>query len=504
MSSTGARPNIVLIMSDQHNAHVMGCAGDPIVQTPNLDGLARSGVRFTGAYCPYPLCVPSRMGFLTAQYPGDVNVWDNASVLSSDVPTFAHALGASGYEAILCGRMHLNEADMFHGFERRLYGDCDRFLSSEIRGHGLNRTNGQTRYAVEVSGHGRTGYQAFDRNVTDITCDFVARRQPGERPYCLVVGLILPHNPLICDRRHFEHYVQRLPVPAPLSRAVLDHLHPAIRKWRERRGVDGLTPEQNHRALAAYYGLVTELHHNTGRILDAVRRSPVAEDTAVIYCSDHGDMAGEHGMWWKGCHYEGAVRVPLIASWPGHIPDGETVDAVVSLIDVGPTVLDMAGAEPLPDVAGRSLGGFLSGSQGAAGWQDEVYCEYIGAHGDQPSCMLRSGPWKLIYYAEFDSYQLFHLGRDPQEMDDRAGDPACREIAENMIKKIQRRWSAKGMQEGLAKELRARDLIQRCGHAPLPHGVANELPSADANQFDFAQVPHWEQIRQRCHPPDRS
>ena len=176
-------PNIVLIMSDQHNAGVMGCAGNPIVRTPNLDALAEQGTRFTNTYCPYPLCAPSRMGFMAAHYPSDIGVFDNGGILSSHTPTFAHGLGAAGYEAVLCGRMHFGGPDQFHGFERRIHADCGgRTLSPEILGSGYNRTNGQTKYAVEVSGYGQTGYQRFDRSVTDTACNYISHWNGQGRP----------------------------------------------------------------------------------------------------------------------------------------------------------------------------------------------------------------------------------------------------------------------------------------------------------------------------------
>jgi choline-sulfatase len=484
-------------MSDQHNARLMGCAGNNIVRTPNLDRLAQEGVRFTSAYCPYPLCVPSRMGFMTAQYPSDVGVWDNGSILSSNVPTFAHALGAAGYEAVLCGRMHFDGPDQFHGFEQRIYGDCNGYLSPEIVGSGWNRTNGQTKYAVEVSGYGHTGYQTFDADVTDRACEWLATRAPDERPYCLVIGYVLPHNPLICSRPLFEYYLDALPLPAPLPARYLERLHPAIRSWRKRRGVDDLLPEQHRRALAAYFGLVTELDANIGQVLETLYSSPTGKGTIVIYCSDHGDMAGEHGMWWKSCHYEGAARVPLIATWPERFREHQEVAAVVSLIDVGPTLLDLAGADPLPDVSGRSLARFLHRPKALGAWQNECFSECLGAHGDHPSYMIRSGHWKLIYYAETDSYQLFDLDRDPQETDDRADDPACRDIAQELLGRIRARWSAREMLAGRARERRAQNVIRGCGHAQIPHLVHNRTPPPEANQFDFAQVPGWRDIRAR-------
>jgi choline-sulfatase len=302
---------------------------------------------------------------------------------------------------------------------------------------------------------------------------------------------------LICDRELFEYYRHKIPIPEPTPEAYLSRLHPAMRRWRERRGVDDLTPEQNHRGLAAYYGLVTQMDRNIGQIVDAVRSSPMAEDTIIIYCSDHGDMACEHGMWWKGCHYEGATRVPLIVSWPARLTRGKTVDAVVSLIDVGPTVLALTSSDPLPDVAGQSLLGFLGKTGTVDGWPNQVWSEYIGTYGDQPSCMVRSGNWKLIYYAEFDSCQLFNLDRDPFEMADRAEDPACREIVRILLDQVHSRWSAQRMLEGWQREQRARDLIARSGHPPMPHSVETDNPPEDANRFDFSQVPGWDEIRKR-------
>lgn len=495
-ASQNDRPNLLVIMSDQHNVRMMGCAGDRFVRTPHLDALAAGGVVFSSAYCPYPLCVPSRVGFMTGQYPGDVDVWDNSSALSPDVPTFAHALGGAGYEAVLCGRMHFQGEDQFHGFERRLYGDCGAFLAKDIWGQGDNRTNGQTRYAVEVSGHGRAGFEAFDRIVTDKAAEFLQSRS-GDRPWCLVVGYILPHNPLICSKELFDYYMDVLPEPAP-PEEWLANLHPAARKWRERRGADQLTPEQNKRGLAAYCGLITTLDANVGKLVEAAREAEGGERTAILYCSDHGDQAWEHGMWWKSNFYEGSARVPLIASWPGRFAAGVEIRSVVNLIDVAPTLLDLAGAEPLPDISGRSLAPFLCEGKPPAGWPDETFGEFIGAHGDQPSAMLRSGPWKLIYYSEFNSCQLFNLEEDPGEMHDRTGEPACRVVRDALLARLKGRWSAERMLEGAAKKSRALRVVRSCGHPMMPHPVPTAEVPPDANEFDFAQVPGWDAIRRRA------
>ena len=489
-TSASERPNIVLIMSDQHNPSVLGCAGNPIVETPNLDALAARGTRLTNTYCPYPLCVPSRSAFMAGQYASDIGIYENGGLLSSGVPTFAHALGAAGYEAVMCGRMHFGGPDQFHGFERRIHGECGsrKVLSQEVLGSGYNRTNGQTKYAVQVSGHGQTGYQLYDQSVTDTACEFLSSGNGSGRPFALVVGLMLPHNPLICSRDLFDHYMEKVPRPAPVSAEYLQSLHPAMRKWRERRGVGDLTPEQNQRGLATYYGLTTELDRNIGRILDAIGSSPDADRTVVIYTSDHGDMACEHGMWWKSSFYEGSAGVPLLVSWPGRVGEGVVQGGVISLIDVGPTLLDLAGADPLPDVTGRSFSELLMNGGGGS-WDHEVFSEYIGLWGDQPGCMVRTGPWKLNYYHETKSCQLFNLESDPGELHDRASDPECRDVVETLSARIHGRWSAEGILEALDRQARARALIRSCGHPPIPHPAPHFEPPNGASQFDFSQLP---------------
>ncbi len=361
-------------------------------------------------------------------------------------------------------------------------------LTPEILGSGYYKTAGQTKYAVEVSGYGKTGYQAFDHSVTDTACEFIRSRRDSDRPYALVVGLILPHNPLICAKDLFEYYMEQIPPLELQSQEYLNNLHPALKKWRQRRGVDDLTPEQNRRGLAAYSGLVTEMDRNVGRIIKAIRTQPSVDNTVIIYTSDHGDMACEHGMWWKSSFYEGSVSVPLIFSWPGHFQKNKTENSIVSLIDVGPTVLDIASAAPLPDVSGKSFAGFLTGED-IPDWSNEVFAEYCGLWGDQPSCMIRTGPWKLNYYHEFLSCQLFNIKVDPDERHDRANDPDCAEVVKFCLQKIHARWSAEALLENFAKQERAREVLQSCGHAAVPHEVGRFTTPEGCNEFDFSQLP---------------
>lgn len=464
------RPNLLVIMSDQHSPHVLGCAGDSVVRTPHLDRLAARGVRFASNYCPFPLCVPSRMAFVSGQPPSATGVWSNGCVLPSDVPTFAHALGAAGYETILCGRMHFNGPDQHHGFERRLVGDLSRAWpgsASRNLGHIPTATTSQVALSVEVSGAGRTAYEGFDEAVTAAAAEYLQewrqRRERGaedaERPFCLVVGMVLPHNPYICARPLFEEYYDRVGVPE-VPAGYTDRLHPAMRIWRRQRGIDTLTPEQNRRARAAYYGLTTVLDGNVGRLLAALDDTGAADNTAVAYTSDHGDMAGELGLWWKSSMYEGSVGVPLLWSWPGHFVAGRTVPAVTSLLDVAPTLTELAAAPPLPHAAGHSLVPWLRGDT-PADWPDEAYAEMNAAMDVPAMRLLRRGPWKLVHYDGYDAPQLFNLGDDPRELRDLGTDPdpAVSGVRDRLLADGLVGWSAAAMEATLARRARDRAVL---------------------------------------------
>jgi len=452
------KPNILLIMSDQHHPHVMGCENDPVVRTPNLDRLAKRGVLFESCYCPSPLCVPSRMSFMTSRYPSHNGVWTNQCMLPSDIPTFAHALGAAGYETLLGGRMHFVGPDQQHGFEKRPVGQ----LSPTYIG-GRNRAippelfpgTGQTRPAVEISGPGRTGYQAYDEAVAEGCAHFLRGRSRSDRPFCLVAGFVLPHCPFICPPEDWEYYLERVRLPE-IPDGYLENLHPAMQLWRKNRGIEDLTEDEIRRARAGYYGIVTHFDRQVGKLLAALEESGLAEDTVVIYTSDHGEMAGENGLWWKSSFYEGSASVPLIVSWPGHVPEGERSQHVCNLVDLGPTMIDLAGAESLPDIDGRSLAPIVQGE--AAGWPDETFSEHYPSHGVPPTRMVRRGPWKLVH---FDGYrpQLFNLDDDPNEWNDLGEDPQHGQVRDELHARVLAGWSAAHIEETLAERRRAHGVL---------------------------------------------
>lgn len=450
------RPNFLIIMADQQSPHVLGCAGDGVARTPRLDRLATGGIRFTATYCGSPLCVPSRMTFLTARHCSQIAVWSNACVLDSQAHTFPRALAAAGYETVLAGRMHFVGPDQRHGFMRRTIGDVSQPRTpggkEPLLGGIPRATTGQSKEAAETAGPGRTSYMAYDEAVTESACRFLEQwnDQSSHRPLALVVGYVLPHCPYICPPELFRHYYGRVSVPQ-LPPGYLDRLHPAEREDRKRRGFDGLSDEQVRTARAAYYGLVEYHDRLCGRVLDALARTRFADNTVVVYTSDHGDMAGEHRLWTKSLFYEGSVSVPMIWSWPGQFAAGRVVGRVTSLLDVGPTLLELAGAKPMENVAGRSLRGLLRGSGDVRDWPDSALAECCGFQADRPSRMLREGDWKIIDHYGHDRPQLFNLREDPHEMRDRGDDPACAAIRQRLLQRVRVGFDGQRIASALAQ-----------------------------------------------------
>jgi len=442
-------PNLLYIHSDQHNPYVTGCYGDGVVQTPALDRLAAEGALFSNAYCPSPICVPSRMSTLAGQHPHRTHVWTNDHCLSSGIPTFAHALGAAGYRPVLIGRMHAMGPDQLHGYAERLVGDHS---TNYVGGTGVRRglppgTAGPHRISLEASGAGRSGYQVHDEAVIASALAFIdgqgraAGNDPGRAPFCLTVGLMLPHPPYVAEPADFRLYEGRVPpprIPAP----PLETLHPHIR-WRMARGeILETDPDDVARARAAYWALVSRMDRMIGQLLDALDANGLAQNTLVVYSSDHGDSLGERGLWWKHTFYEESVKVPLIARWPGRIAPGQQSDRVVSSLDLTATLVDALEAPALPNTQGRSLLPLLEGVEDAD-WDDLAFSEYcddlFGPPGGCYQRMVRRGDWKLIVYHGEPS-QLFNLAEDPDEVHDRAADPACRDIVEELAHSVHADW----------------------------------------------------------------
>lgn len=467
------RPNLLVFMSDQHSRRVLGAEGDPFVRTPNLDAFAARGVRFRRAYCGSPLCVPSRATFLATRHSSEIDVWTNHCIMNAGTPTFAHTLTAAGYETVLCGRMHFVGPDHRHGFEKHLVGDVTpQWPGSKgpDLGHIPGSTTGQTRPCVEIAGPGRTAYQAFERAVVSGAVEYLRRYAASkrERPFALVVGGVLPHCPFICPKDLFDEYYAKVDVPR-LSEAALENLHPAIRLWREERGTVDIPDEQVRTARAAYYGLVTLLDGMLGDLFSALDETGLAPETAAFYTSDHGDMAGEHEMWWKSNCYESSVGVPLIASWPGQFAEGRVAEAPASLLDIGCTLNELGGAKQIPFASGTSLLPRLLPQGDPDGPQRDIFSENIGKRDGVPSRMVVRWPWKLVHFHGYERPQLFNVAEDPDEERDLSLDSRFAKVREELHGAAKQGWDGERVRRKAAEGVESwRALAEWCRAATPP------------------------------------
>lgn len=448
------RPNMLVIMSDEHDPMCSSTYGHPLVETPHMDRLARQGATFDGAYCNSPLCVPSRISFVTGKYVSNVGGWDNATPLPVDAMTWAYLLRSKGYEAVLCGKMHLIGPDQLHGFERQLATD----LHAENR-HAIFRwkegisTAPHPWASVLQAGPGTTREIEVDDEVEGAAIAYLRDRARRERPFALCVGPIAPHFPFVVPEPYFSrYYPDRCDLPN-LPEGHLEGLPPAAHRLQRMFGLTGYTDDQILRARAAYYGLVSYLDDKIGRLLDVLKEEGLAENTVVIHTSDHGEMLGEHGLWRKMNFYEQAARVPLQISWPGVLPANRRISQCVSLVDLTATILDLGGFSVEEragwELDGESLVPLLTDEDAA--WKDEVFSEYT-AHGtDRPRAMIRSGKWKLCYsHGHPPEWELYDLESDPGEFDNLAGQPAYRDILEDLTGRILEQW---GDPERLEREI---------------------------------------------------
>ncbi len=454
--SQRSRPNLLYIHSDQHNAAVTGCYGDAQVHTPHLDRLAQGGAHFTSNYCCSPICVPSRMATLSGRHPWQNEVWSNSHVLNSNVPTLAHSMGIAGYRPALIGRMHAVGPDQLHGYCERLVGDhSPNFPGIPTADRGaLQGTAGPERISIRHAGVGQSGYQVHDEAVTAAAVDWLnrlgVRRRAGvdDAPFSLSVGYMLPHPPYVARRADYDRHADSLPPPRK-PRDYADEAHPYLRRWRETTGLTDVDAGETRRARAAYWGLVEAMDAMIGEVLAALAANDLERDTLVVYSSDHGDMVGEHGLWWKHVFYEESARVPFLLSVPWLTQTQRRIDGVSGHVDLAPTLLDLAGV-PRPDaLEGRSLAGALTGDLDLR--QHAAFMEWNGVGdrdlGNPVTNLMATLPWRSIVTGDRwklnlcagDQSELFDLNDDPYEQTNRFDDPAQRDRVRELAARI-RLW----------------------------------------------------------------
>lgn len=405
--------DICMYISDQHSFEVQGYAGNTIVRSPNLDRIAAEGTAFMNNYCAYPVCVPSRMSLLAGQYCSKINVMSNSGSLSSNVPTFLHSLDIAGYETVLCGRMHFVGADQRHGFTKRIAGDITQIynnrperIATERGVHNKTLQGGPS--SVSLIGGGNSPSLEYDRYVVEKAVEYLSGSY--DKPQFISVGTYAPHHPFVSPKELFEYYYDKVSVP---SDSFKYPEHPALNlNFRDES-------EEIVRAVrAAYYGMVEFEDKNIGRVYDAfqdyLKRN--GREGIFLYVSDHGEHEGYRGQYGKNTFYECSAHVPML--WAGKgIQKNVRKRGYTSLLDIGPTIIDLCNSTKLPYCDGRSLKKQLESEYDDL---ERVVCSEVGgnitlnrfSYGQ----MAISNGLKYIHYAGYDKDDIIYdLNEDPYE-----------------------------------------------------------------------------------------
>ncbi len=488
--------NVMMICTDHWSAPLMGCEGHPVIQTPTLDELARNGVRFSNAYSECPVCIPARRTIMTGTTPkthGDRIFQQKLEM--PDIPTLAQTFRSSGYQAYAVGKLHVYPQRNRIGFDdvilceegRTQYGvvdDYEQFLSDQghtgkLFDHGMSNNQYVSRpWHLPEETHGT--------NWTTSEMERVIKRRDPTRPAFWYVSYAHPHPPLAPLRDYLDLY-RNLEMDEPVVGEWARDIGNIPYKLKQDKGVEPmlyLNEEIRKEARRAFYALCTHIDHQIRRLIGTLREEGLLEDTYILFTSDHGDMLGMHNLWAKRSFYEQSARVPLILSAPRSdsriVPN--TVDArLAGLQDIMPTLLEVCGIEVPGTVEGLSLIGpkqreYLYGEEG---------------EGEKSTRMVRSGRYKLIYYAVGNRFQLFDMEIDRKELHDLSGQSSHSGIVSEMKQILMENlhgtdldWIADGEFIGLAdKEYVYRPVSglygQRGSHWPQPPASGEEIKELD-------------------------
>ncbi|MHC4913724.1 MAG: sulfatase family protein, partial [Planctomycetota bacterium] len=486
----GGRPNIIFIMSDDHTAQAMSCYGSKINKTPNLDRLAKEGMRFGNCFCTNSICAPSRAVILTGKYSHINGVIDNRVEFDSRQQTFPKLLQRAGYETAVIGKWHLKSEPTGFNYWNILVG-------SGGQGEYFDPLFSENGKETKTKGY-----------VTDIITDFSIewlKGRNGDKPFCLLYQHKAPHRGWKPDKKHVKMYGDvEIPEPETFNddyntrsdaarqqeMTVEHHLTPSDLKveppdelpgedergWWQ-KGVHGeywspslelhgkeLKKWKYQRYIKDYLRCVASVDDNVGRLLDYLDRSGLAENTIVVYTSDQGFYLGEHGWFDKRFMYEESLRMPLLVRYPKGIKAGSVNDDIVLNLDFGPTLLDFAGVSKPKDMQGESFRRQLGGER-VKEWREAMYYhyyEYPGWHAVKRHYGIRTKQYKLIhFYHDIDAWELYDLQKDPHELNNVYYDPLYHVVVRRLKADLGRLREKYGDSHELTQEILRKDQQRR-------------------------------------------
>ena len=485
------RPNFLILMADQMAAPVLPSYGGKVVRAANLSDLAETGVVFDAAYCNSPICAPSRFSMLSGQLPTKIGAYDNAAEFPASIPTLMHYLVAAGYRTILSGKMHFVGPDQLHGFEERLTTDIYpadfSWTPNWLAGPSDKPSGISMRNVTEAGVCVRSMQMDYDDEVEYFATQklYDLAREPERPPFFMTVSFSHPHPPYTTSQEHWDRFRDEeidMPAVAPIPLEQRD-IHS---RWlHESHGMDEveITEEQVRNARHAYYGNIEYIDDKYGRLLRVLGDCGLREDTIVVVLSDHGEMLGERGMWYKQSFFEGSARVPLIVHAPSRFP-ARRVASVVSLVDLLPTFCELAEATPrewADPIAGKSLASLLSG--GAEEGDRRVICEYTDMGVIAPSRMIRRGRYKLMYTHGHPD-QLYDVGADPRELADLAANAGTDNVQRSLREELLEGWNPEAVNAAVLESQRRRLFIKSASRmARTPNDWSFQAGTDDTKRF---------------------
>jgi choline-sulfatase len=457
--------NVLLIMSDEHTGTMMGCAGHPVVKTPNIDTLAANGVMFANAYCNNPLCVPSRASFMTGQLVHRTKAWENSGSFSSEMVTMAHIMRNANYQAHLAGKMHFIGEDQLHGFNthkceylpelnkieyKHLFQtDWNNHIPGEQGSLNVPRPHRKKKKKTEFIPYVTEGevhkFYPADQTTHEEAVSFIDKFNPEtEAPFFYVASYHLPHFPFKPDKKYYDRYKNIVDNPATGADVNWPE---ALEYWKIRSSTD---KDLIKKKRAAYYGLITQFDKHVGNLVKTLKKNGLYDNTLIIYCSDHGEMAGERGLFMKSVFYENSVRVPLIFSCPSLFKGGRKITDNVSLVDVLPTLQEFAKVKYDGPLDGQSLWGTITGKRQLKK-ERPIFCDYYGYGTPSPGRMVRIDNWKLSFYHGYKDAELYNLEKDPNELNNLHDNSDFKEIKEKLYKAALKDWNGEALMDEIKR-----------------------------------------------------
>ena len=465
------RPNIVLLMADQMAAPALPVHGNRVCKAPNLDALAAGSVVFDAAYSNAPLCAPARFSMLAGRLPAAIDAFDNASEFRAEIPTLGHHLALLDYRTILCGKMHFIGPDQLHGYQERITTDvypasfC--WMPSWEAGPSYISSGVTLSSVVEAGPCIRSLQMDYDDEVEyhGVRRLYDLARDDDPRPFFLTISFTQPHTPFTPGQEHWDRYRHDdidMPTVAEIPFDALD-AHSRGLYYAHGRNLHTVTEAHVRRARHGYYGMISAIDDKVGRILRVLEETDLRRDTIVVFTSDHGEMLGERGMWYKHCFFEWSARVPLFVSHPASFAP-RRVGTPVSHVDLLPTLVDLAGGDAsdvaMSDLDGHSLAGLLGGAH--ADRDEPVIADYLAIGPCVPCRMIRHGPWKL-HYIHGHEPMLFDIDADPHERHDLAGDGAYRHVRDRLERRLKRDYDPDEVDRRVRSSQRRRFMIAKAG-----------------------------------------